>query len=69
MAYSEYRNMALTWEYGRDGEFPYRKTVDGVSLEIRVGDFPDEFIYNLLVDAVEVDNFDAWPENWTRPVG
>ncbi|MCM6774656.1 hypothetical protein NDR87_13015 [Nocardia sp. CDC159] len=75
MTYSEYRDREVSWELNRregvtfSAEFPYRAVVDGVVLEIKIGDFPAESAYTLFADGEPVDEFDSFPDNWTRPPG
>jgi hypothetical protein len=42
--------------------------VDEQTWLIRLGDFPAEPLYTLLVDGAEIESFDAWPAAWTRPL-
>jgi hypothetical protein len=41
--------------------------VDGQTWLVRLGDFPAEPFYTLLIDGIEVESFDDWPPAWTRP--
>ena len=45
----------------------YVAEVDGERWTIRLGDFPDEPLYALAIDGVEVLRFDDWPPLWARP--
>ena len=56
----------LAWQRSGDLERPWRTEVDGASWEVRLNDFPDERMYTLLVDDVEVATFDDWPHAWDR---
>ena len=44
----------------------YRAVLDGGVLDIRMNDFPDEPLYTLIADGVEVIHFNEWPVNWLR---
>jgi len=57
---------ALTWEHTGDAEEPWQAEVNGACWRIRVGDFPAEALYTLLVDDEEVLELDEWPDAWTR---
>lgn len=61
------RQRQIAWESTGDGEFPYQATVDGRNLTVRIGDFPAESFYTLLVEGIAVTEFDNWPLSWRRP--
>ena len=46
---------------------PYSAMYDGRTLKLRLGDFPAEDVYTLLVDNVAVISFSTWPSAWVRP--
>jgi hypothetical protein len=50
-----------------DVEHPWAASVDGRTWVLRLGDFPAEPVYALLIDGAEVASFDTWPEAWERP--
>jgi hypothetical protein len=62
-----YAGMAIAWEHTGDGEFPYRATVDGAELAVRVNDFPAEPLYSLLVNGRAAFDLEDWPGRWGRP--
>jgi hypothetical protein len=54
----------VTWTV--DGLPPGRicsARVDGALWTIRMNDFPDEPLYTLFIDSVEVMHFDDWPSS------
>ncbi len=58
----------VVWFKTSDAEFPYEARVGAEHWVIRVNDWPDEpTVFTLLVDEVELLNFDGWGDNWTRP--
>ena len=59
--------MTVVWTDTGDPEWPYAAVVAGQDWVIRLGDFPAEPLYTLLVDGAEVESFDTWPDAWTRP--
>jgi hypothetical protein len=59
--------LPITWEHTGDGEVPYRATVDGVELLVRVNDFPAEPLYTLLVNGQVQLDLEDWPPHWVRP--
>jgi len=62
-----YAGLPVAWEHTGDGEFPYRATVDGAELVVRVNDFPAESLYSLLVNGRAAADLEDWPERWRRP--
>jgi hypothetical protein len=57
----------IAWAHTGDGIFPYRATVDGVELLLRVNDFPAEPLYSLLVNGQVTEDLEDWPARWVRP--
>ncbi len=58
----------LSWRKTRDVDHPWETIVDGRVWRIRLGDFPAEKAYTLLVNDDEIGSFDDWPSaTWTRP--
>lgn len=57
----------LTWSRGPDSETIYVAEVEGRRWAIRLGEFPVEPLYTLLVDGAAVLSFDDWPPAWRRP--
>jgi hypothetical protein len=58
---------SIHWRETGDPLVPYSARYDGRTLKLRLGDFPAEDLYTLLVDDVEVISFSAWPSGWVRP--
>ena len=61
-----YADLPVAWEHTGDGEFPYRATVNGAGLVVRVNDFPAEPLYSLLVNGRVAADLEDWPERWRR---
>lgn len=57
----------IVWERGKDPEHPYATIVAGDKAVVRLNDFPDESLYTLIVNDVELLDFNDWPEPWKRP--
>ena len=57
----------IVWEHTGGGEFPYQAEIKGRTFTIRVNDFPEEPLYTLLVEGIEVEDLEDWPEAWVRP--
>jgi hypothetical protein len=55
------------WTTAADAEHPYEASADGHHWVLRLGDFPAEPLYTLVVDGDEIGSFDTWPSAWTRP--
>lgn len=60
------RARAIAWLKGPDPEYIWVAEVDGRPWVIRLGDFPDEPLYTLLVDGRPALEFDDWPAAWQR---
>ena len=56
----------VRWYHSGDALEPYQATHEGRSWRIRLGDFPEEPMYMLLVNGVETIEFDDWPAEWGR---
>ena len=59
--------LPIPWRRTPRAEFPYEADVDGQHWQVRVGDFPAEALYTLLIDGQEVADYDEWPKAWKRP--
>jgi hypothetical protein len=67
MTGDEFLKQKLKWEKTPDALHPLRTQADGQELRIRIGDFPEEPMYTLLVGDQEIVQFDDWPKDWRRP--
>lgn len=56
----------LTWRTTNHPEFPWAADADGDQLQVRLNDFPDDFMYSLLINETIIGDFHDWPENWQR---
>lgn len=58
---------SIDWTANDDDlDFPWRASLNGRTLTLRMNDFPDETLYSLLIDGQVVGSFDDWPSAWTR---
>lgn len=57
----------IVWEKTVDPLHPYVADLDSEKCVIRLNNFPDEHLYTLIVDKVEIADFSDWPEQWRRP--
>ena len=57
----------IQWRETGDALVPYSAECDGRTLELRLGDFPAEDLYTLLVDGIEIASCSEWPSSWVRP--
>lgn len=64
---TDYLAEQLVWRKTADPNYPYEADFDREKCVIRVNDFPDEHLYTLIVNGVEVANFDDWSAQWKRP--
>jgi hypothetical protein len=56
----------LTWNATGNPEYPWATEVDGERWQIRLNDFPDDFMYSLVIGGEDKGDFHDWPETWQR---
>jgi uncharacterized protein YjaG (DUF416 family) len=56
----------LSWRSTGDPIYPWETEVDGNSWRVRINDFPDEFMYSLMIGSENAGDFHDWPETWQR---
>lgn len=55
----------IHWRRSRDVDAPWEATYGGRLLRLRLGDFPAEMLYALVVDDIEVLCLNSpWPDGW-----
>jgi hypothetical protein len=57
----------VAWSRTGDIYRPFSARVSGQTWVIRLGEFPEDPLYTLLVDGAETGSFSAWPQAWQRP--
>ncbi|MDH3605247.1 MAG: hypothetical protein OEU26_37115 [Candidatus Tectomicrobia bacterium] len=57
----------MVWKPSSSSIYPYIGNLGGVQCLIRLNDFPDDYLYTLIVDDREIASFDDWPQHWIRP--
>jgi hypothetical protein len=65
-ALSEHLARPLIWSATEDLDVPWVTDADGESWRVRLNDFPDEFMYSLLIGGKVIGDFHDWPNTWTR---
>ncbi len=56
----------VMWSKTDDAEHPFFAKVYNENWKIRINDFPEEHLYTLIVEGVEISHFDDWPQNWSK---
>jgi uncharacterized protein YjaG (DUF416 family) len=56
----------VSWADTGDVEHPWAAEVEGERWQVRLNDFPDDYMYSLIADGREVGDFHDWPEGWQR---
>ena len=56
----------LSWDTTGAPEYPWATEVEGECWQIRLNDFPDDFMYSLVIEGTEVGDFHDWPETWRQ---
>jgi hypothetical protein len=57
------------WGRTRDLEIPWEADRGGHHWQVRLNDFPDDYMYTLLIDGNVVGDFHDWPQAWDRGEG
>lgn len=63
---NDYLSIPITWERTGNVHYPWQTKVNGKHLVLRLGDFPAEACYTLLVDDKEIGEVNGWPQDWKR---
>lgn len=56
----------LAWHPTGDPEHPWATEVEGERWQVRLNDFPDDYMYSLIIGGVNAGDFHDWPETWRR---
>lgn len=56
----------LVWEDSGYPQQPWTTAVGGEDWQVRLNDFPDDFMYSLLINGKDCGSFHDWPETWQR---
>ncbi len=63
---SAHLEQPLTWNRSGDVDYPWETDADGKKWRVRINDFPDDFMYTLMIGEEEIGPFHDWPANWER---
>lgn len=66
MKFEQLVMLNLIWNKTENSEFPYETKYNSDNYKIRINDFPEEEMYTLIKNAIEIANFDNWPELWVK---
>lgn len=61
-----YLQQVAVWHKTDKAEFPYITEINGEIWKIRLNDFPEQALYTLIVQEMEIGDFDDWPSQWQR---
>ncbi len=61
-----YVNRKIEWQKTEDPDFPYEAIVDEKRWRLRINDFPEERLYTLFIDNLQLFNLDDLPPTWSR---
>ncbi len=56
----------VKWEKNEDPHCPWKATVDGEEWVLRLGDYPAEDLYALLVNGEKQLTINSWPDCWAK---
>jgi hypothetical protein len=54
------------WRQTGEADVPWDADVKGHLWQVRLNDFPDDYMYTLLIDGEELGDFHDWPQAWDR---
>ncbi|AHE68109.1 hypothetical protein [Legionella oakridgensis] len=56
----------IFWKRTNDVEFPYRATLQGETLRMRINDYPDRSAYTVMRGDREIMDINGFRDNWQR---
>jgi hypothetical protein len=65
-AVAERQERAVFWQATGDLDIPWQAEVDGQIWQVRLNDFPDEWMYTLLIEGQVAGDLHDWPQAWNR---
>jgi hypothetical protein len=63
---SAYLQQMVAWRSTGDVGVPWEAEGQGQRYQVRLNEYPDEWMYSLLVDGAVVGDFHDWPTAWSR---
>ncbi len=57
----------IQWNLNNSNEYVYSTIIKNMKFLIRINEFPKESMYTLILEDIEVLDFDDWPNNWLKP--
>jgi phosphatidylinositol kinase/protein kinase (PI-3 family) len=65
---NRYFEQEVQWnEQAGDVNYPFISIVDGEEWKLRLNDFPEEYLYTLIVNDKAIFSFNDLPETWKYP--
>jgi uncharacterized protein YjaG (DUF416 family) len=56
----------LSWRATNDVDHPWTTEDAGETWRVRINDFPDDFMYTLIINDAVIGSFHDWPKSWDR---
>jgi hypothetical protein len=56
----------IVWKATNNLDHPWAAAVDGEHWQVRLNDFPDDFMYTLVIEGTAAGDFHDWPATWQR---
>jgi len=60
------RRRSIEWQYSPHSKYEFYSCVDGVTVGLRLNNFPDESVCTLIVNDDEAD-LEEFPSSWALP--
>jgi hypothetical protein len=59
-------NKKVNWSGTADLENPWQADVEGENWLVKINDFPDDYLYTLIINGLQIGKIHEWPVSWMR---